>query len=166
VVAVLSALAAPPALAARASNQTSMQALAHGVLLELNRIRADHGLAPLTLNTDLSVAAQRHTSEMITDGYFAHESADGTAFWTRLASYTRGAKNGSWGVGENLLWSSPDVGPSEALKLWMESSDHRANILSRQWRQIGVAAVYADTAPGTYGDNPVTVITTDFGFRN
>jgi uncharacterized protein YkwD len=146
------------------SSQTTMMALAHGVVFQLNEIRSAHGLPPLTLNTQLSAAAEQHTSEMITDGYFAHESHDGAAFWKRLGSYTNSAKH-SWGVGENLLWSAGEVESSEALKLWMESPDHRANILSPDWRQIGIAAVHADSAPGAFGDGPVTVITTDFGVR-
>jgi uncharacterized protein YkwD len=159
--------AAPAALARRtAGKMVEMQSLAHGVLYELNRIREQHGLPPLTTNRDLQTAAQQHTSEMISDGYFAHDSFDGAAFWKRLSAYTSRAPHGSWSVGENLLWSSPDVGAVEALKLWMESPEHRANILSRDWRQIGIAAVYADPAPGTYGNAPVTVITTDFGARS
>ena len=147
-----------------ATGQTTMAVLARGVLFELNRIRAEHHLALLTLNTDLSTAAAQHTSEMITDGYFAHESHDGAAFWKRMTGYTNGAQH-SWSVGENLLWSAGAVNSNEALKLWMDSPEHRANILSPDWRQIGIAAVHAASAPGTFGDSAVTVITTDFGVR-
>ena len=68
-------------------------------------------------------------------------------------------------VGENLLWSSPDVDPAQAVQLWMASPEHRQNILTARWREIGVGALHADSAPGTNGGRAVTVITTDFGVR-
>ena len=160
------ALAAPALAARTAANQTAMQALDTGVLTQLNAIRAAHGLVPLTLNTQLSAAAAGHTTEMLADGYFAHNSASGSPFWSRLTAYTKAAPHGGWSVGENLLWSAPDVDAAQALKLWMASPEHRANILTAKWRQIGIAAIHADTAPGTYGNQPVTVITTDFGVRS
>ena len=48
----------------------------------------------------------------------------------------------------------------------MASPEHRANILSPRWREIGVSATHFDSAPGTYGGSAVTIITTDFGARN
>jgi uncharacterized protein YkwD len=72
---------------------------------------------------------------------------------------------GYWSVGENLLWSSPDVDPQRALELWMASPEHRANILTARWREIGISALHVDSAPGTYAGLGVTVITTDFGVR-
>src|ERR671936_645281 len=63
------------------------------------------------------------------------------------------------------LRSSPDVDPGGALHMWMNSPEHRANILNARWRQIGISAVHVDAAPGMFGGDPVTVITTDFGVR-
>jgi uncharacterized protein YkwD len=48
----------------------------------------------------------------------------------------------------------------------MHSPEHRANILTARWRDIGIAAVHVDSAPGTYQNLPVTIITTDFGVRH
>jgi uncharacterized protein YkwD len=53
----------------------------------------------------------------------------------------------------------------KAVELWLGSHDHRQNILSPTWREIGVAAVHASTSTGEYGGGPVTIITTDFGVR-
>jgi uncharacterized protein YkwD len=68
-------------------------------------------------------------------------------------------------VGENLIWCSPSIRAKKAVELWMASSGHRQNILSKTWREIGIAAVFSSTSRGTYGGGPVTVITTDFGVR-
>ena len=133
------------------------------VLVRLNAIRPAHGLVPLRPNATLAAAAAGHSEQMLADGYFAHESADGTPFSRRLTGYSAGTR--AWSAGENLLWSSPAVTASRALALWMASPGHRANILNARWREIGIASIHADFAPGTYGNRPVTVITTDFGFR-
>ena len=159
-------IAAPAAFAGRSTAQvTEVRALDSSVLTQLNAIRVAHGLVPLKLNSQLTTAAEDHSSQMLADGYFAHNSFDGTPFWKRLTSYYSAAPHGVWSVGENLLWSSPDVDAVKALQLWMASPEHRQNILTARWREIGIAAIHADSAPGTYGGRPVTVITTDFGVR-
>ena len=163
---LLAALAAAPAAFAGRSSagQTSIQALDADVLARLNAIREAHGLVPLKLNAALSRAASRHSEEMLTDGYFAHESYNGAPFWKRLKAYSGPTPYG-WSVGENLLWSSPGIDASAALRTWMASPEHRKNILMPLWREIGIAAVHGDSAPGTYGGRSVTIITTDFGVR-
>src|SRR5579862_6694178 len=144
-----SSLASPAA-----GTQKDRPALAGGIVSALNDIRVRHGLTRLTLDRQLSLAAQGHTSEMIVDGYFSHSSFDGSAFWKRLTGYTRLAKQGS-GVGENLLWTSGVIDASAALSLWMNSAGHRANILSPRWRQIGVSAIFTNSAPGTFGGSRI-----------
>ena len=166
-VAAVVALAAPaPASSAQAHSQRTMTSLESGVLAQLNAIRADHHLAPVKVSLKLTAAADAHSHEMGVDGYFEHTSHDGTSFWKRI-DHWYGAKGfGLWSVGENLLWSSPEVDPAGALKLWMASPEHRANILTAKWREIGISAVHLDAAPGTFHDLPVTIITTDFGVRH
>ena len=161
-VAAVGAAAATPTSAHRAAR---VSALESGVLQQLNRIRAQHGLTPLHLNAKLSAAATQHSREMGFDGYFAHNSHDGTEFWKRIERWYSPSGYGYWSVGENLLWSSPDVDPQRALDLWMHSPEHRANILAPRWREIGVSAVHLVSAPGTYHGLAVTIITTDFGVR-
>jgi uncharacterized protein YkwD len=151
---------------ARAQTSTSeLASLDKGVLQQLNAIRKLHNLAPLTLDPALSHSAAEHTVEMGDKGYFEHNSADGTAFWKRIQRFYPASTYGYWSVGENLLWSSPDVDPAQAMQMWMNSPEHRANILNPHWRQIGVSSVHFGTAPGTYQNLAVTIITTDFGVR-
>ena len=163
----LIALVAVPAALARptAVRGTRVQSLNSGILVQLNLIRKQHGLVPLKLNAQLSAAATGHSTEMLTDGYFQHNSHNGAPFWKRLTTYTKDASTGYWSVGENLLWSAPDVDPAQAMKLWMASPEHRKNILTPRWREIGIASIHAPSAPGTFGNQAVTVITTDFGVR-
>jgi uncharacterized protein YkwD len=69
-------------------------------------------------------------------------------------------------VGENLVWASPALDAQHALQLWLASPEHRANLMNPRWREIGVSAVHAASAPGVYHGLPVTIITTDFGARS
>jgi uncharacterized protein YkwD len=142
-----------------------MQSLQAGVFAEINATRRHAGLTPLRISRALSASARQHSMEMSVRGYFSHSSADGTSFDRRIARYYPMGRFNYWSVGENLLWSSPDVDAAAALQLWMNSPEHRANILAARWRQIGISALHVAAAPGVYGNAPVTIITTDFGVR-
>src|ERR671935_628984 len=161
----LAALLAAPAGAVAHRQTGAMQQLQAGVLAELNATRHQYGLVPLHSSSSLAAAARQHSVEMAARGYFSHTSANGTAFDKRIARFYPIGRYGYWSVGENLLWSSPDVDPAGALRMWMNSPEHKANILNGRWRQIGISAVHVDSAPGVYGGAPVTIITTDFGVR-
>jgi uncharacterized protein YkwD len=160
------ALAAPAAHSSKAGNRVVRASLESGVLSQLNKIRAQHGLQPVKISARLTASAAQHSREMGADGYFAHNSHDGTAFWKRIGRWYGSNGYGFWSVGENLLWSSPQVDPVDALQLWMDSPEHRANILTPRWREIGISAVHVAAAPGTFQGREVTIITTDFGVRH
>lgn len=164
-VALLGALAAPAAQSGKATDSVALSSLESGVLSELNSIRAQHGLQPVKISARLTASAAQHSKEMGADGYFEHSSHDGTAFWKRINRWYGQSGYGYWSVGENLLWSSPNVDPAGALQLWMNSPEHRANILTARWREVGISAVHFAAAPGTYKGLEVTIITTDFGVR-
>jgi uncharacterized protein YkwD len=157
--------AALPAGATPGSRAVPMQSLASGVLAELNAFRREHGLGPLRLSPALSRAARQHSMEMAARGYFAHNSANGSTFDKRIARFYPMGFHKFWSVGENLLWSSPDVDASGALTMWINSPEHKANMLNPRWREIGLSAVHSSAAPGTYSGRPVTIVTTDFGVR-
>jgi len=159
------AIAAPAALSASSSTSTSVASLESGLLQQLNAVRTDRGVSALRLNGKLAAAAEQHSREMADDGYFQHDSFDGTSFSDRIAKWYPFANYRSWLVGENLLWSSPSVEPSGAVAMWMRSPAHRANILNPRWREIGIGVVYSTSARGAFTHLPVTIITTDFGVR-
>ena len=165
-IAALAALAAvltSGALASPRSPAATLSQLESSVLGDINAFRAQHGLATLRLSTQLTAAARGHSQQMAHNGYFAHESADGSAFWKRLKRFYASAHY--WSVGENLLWSSPDIDGARALRLWLASPEHRTNLVNPAWREIGVSAVHVAQAPGVYGGQDVTIVTTDFGVR-
>jgi len=165
--ALVVALALAPATAsahrgAAAVRQTALEAQ---LAQQINAVRRNYGLKPLAVSSKLTAAAAAHTREMGAEGYFEHESFDSTPFWKRVARWYPSRGWRSWSVGENLVYRSPDVSADSAVEMWMNSPPHRANILSRSWREIGISAIHFDAAPGEYNDAAVTIVTTDFGTR-
>jgi uncharacterized protein YkwD len=135
------------------------------VVSRMNVIRRSHGLRPLRYNGRLAAAADFHSKDMARRGYFEHDSASGTAFWRRIERFYPSRGFRSWTVGENLLWGSDTYGAAFAVREWMNSPPHRENILSRDWREVGIGAVFVTSAPGEYRGRPVTIVTADFGSR-
>jgi uncharacterized protein YkwD len=166
--AVLAAAFASTALAAPAHHAravVSLSPLESGVLADINQFRRAHGLVPVRVSAELTAASRQHSQSMAARGYFSHDSADGSSFGSRLRRFYPPAHYGFWSVGENLLWSSPDVDPTRALQMWENSPPHRENLLNPSWREIGIAAIHVASAPGAYSGQPVTIVTTDFGVR-
>jgi uncharacterized protein YkwD len=159
-------LVSPAPAATNARRPTSAaSALELGVLANVNALRRQHRLAPLRFSSKLTAAARLHSTEMAQRGYFSHDSANGTSFDKRISRfYSLGGKR-YWSVGENLLWSSPDVDAAGALNMWLNSPEHRKILLTGRWREIGLAAVHTSSAPGTYAGREVTIVTADFGVR-
>lgn len=137
----------------------------NGLLREINEVRGKHGLSRLQSSTPLREAAEYHSKAMAARGFFSHDSADGSSFWKRVERFYPSNGFRYWSAGENLAYGSPNISADGAVRAWMDSPGHRANILSENWREIGIGAVQADSAPGVYGGRPATIITTDFGVR-
>ena len=165
VVAAASAFLASGTSAAPRAHAVTLRSLESSVLVDINAFRRSHGLARLRLNAQLNGAAREHSEQMAADGYFAHESADGSPFWQRIQHFYPSVHRRLWSVGENLLWSSPTIDAGRALQMWLASPEHRANLMNPRWREIGVSAVHAASAQGVYGGQAVTIVTTDFGVR-
>jgi uncharacterized protein YkwD len=140
--------------------------LSGSVVAELNRVRAVRGLRPLRSTSALAASARRHSTQMGQRGFFDHDSADGTPFWRRIERFYAGRGFSRWEVGENIFWQSPTtIAAISVVRSWLASPGHRANILSRQWRDVGVGAISLPSAPGVYRGSPVTIVTVDFGTR-
>lgn len=104
----------------------------NGQVLRLtNRERARHGLRPLRWNRALARAARYHAKDMARRNYLAHDDISGRAWWKRIMRWYRDP------AGENI---GRGFGTPEAIvEAWMNSPEHRANILNVQFRLLGVA---------------------------
>ncbi|HLM26577.1 MAG TPA: CAP domain-containing protein [Thermoleophilaceae bacterium] len=121
----------------------------------LNRERGARGLRKLRLNGRLSRAAVRHARDMVRRHYFSHVSPSGGTLGRRIrrTGYLRRAR--SWWVGENIAWGSGVLAtPGAIVRAWMNSPGHRANVLDRHFREMGLGVVRASphgTGVNTFG---------------
>lgn len=156
------ASAAGACSAANASvNTATKRALVRATLCRLNVVRSRAGRRPLRLNRRLSTAARAHSRAMARRHFFSHDSLNGASFLDRIrgTGYLRGAR--SWRVGENIAYGSGRLSTPRSIgRAWMNSPGHRANILSRSFRSIGIG-IAAGTPLGGGG----ATYTTDFGRR-
>ena len=154
-----------PALRTRPSgSRRLLSVLELDIVARINALRTTRGMRPLRVSRGLTAAASYHTRQMGQLGFFEHESINGAPFWRRIERFYP-AGRGYWSVGENLFWESPDTSAASAVREWMQSPPHRQNLLSREWRDIGISAEHFATAPGTFGGRSVTIVTADFGVR-
>ncbi len=160
------ALAHKAARPHRTSSPTfRLSALEVDIVARMNAQRGARGLRPFRVSRGLTAAAKYHCHQMGLFGFFEHESHNGTPFWRRIERFYPSRHHRYWAVGENILWESPATSGSSAVRMWMNSPPHRENILTREYREVGVAAVHYNAAPGAFGGRPVTVVTADFGIR-
>jgi uncharacterized protein YkwD len=154
-----------PTMPARpAGAQRLLSRLELDVVARINAQRTRRGLRALRVSRGLTAAANYHTNQMGQLGFFEHESVNGAPFWRRIQRFYP-ARRGYWSVGENIFWESPDTNAATAVREWMQSQPHRQNILTREWREIGISARHFEAAPGAFGGRSVTIITADFGVR-
>ncbi|BEL05492.1 hypothetical protein Q0Z83_036830 [Actinoplanes sichuanensis] len=114
------------------------------VVAEINRLineqRTGNGCAALTVDAQLTAAAQAHSTWMAQNGTLSHTGDGGSTFVTRAkaAGYAQPSA-------ENIAMGYRTA--AEVVDGWMNSPGHRANIVNCQSKTVGVAA--ADTADGT-----------------
>lgn len=111
------------------------------VLALVNEHRERAGCDRLTIDQRLVNAASRHAAEMARHGYFAHRSLDGRGAAERVsdAGYP-------WSrYGENIARGQDS--PAEVMAGWMDSPEHRENILDCRFEQMGIGLAFADGRP-------------------
>lgn len=117
-----------------------------------NADRATASAVKLHVSPLLERTAQAKVNDMVTKGYFAHNSPEGVTpwHWFALAGYNYAY------AGENLAIDFFDSADVE--KAWMNSPLHRANIVNGTFTEIGIA-----TATGTWNGHETTFVVQMFG---
>jgi uncharacterized protein YkwD len=151
------AQASPCAGANTAPTRTTTAASWRTMLCLVNTLRRANGLGTLKSNRRLRTAATRHARDMVTRGYFAHESPNGVDLTDRLrrVRYRRGGAAENIGAGSDALTT-----PAAILVTWMDSPPHKANLLDRDYSEAGVGLVI-----GFPGGGPGATYVMDFGRR-
>lgn len=117
----------------------SLSGYADAVVKLVNQERAKAGLKSLSVNQAAAAAANVRAREI--EGAFSHTRPNGSSFSTALKE--QGASYRA--AGENIAYGQRSA--EQVMEGWMNSSGHRANILSAQYTAIGVG-VYR-SASGT-----------------
>ena len=92
---------------------------AAAVISQTNAQRSRHGLPPLAVDAQLMHSARNHAQWMASNRNLSHGQ----------------------GVAENIAMGQASAG--EAVRSWMNSSGHRANMLGSGYTRIGVAVAYS-----------------------
>jgi uncharacterized protein YkwD len=126
--------AEPDQKSAKDQKQALELSAAEKKLLDLtNAERARARLAPLQASPELFAAARAHSARMARLKRLAH-TQDGKGPGERI----RAAGYAAWGWGENCALGQRN--PAEAVRSWMASPGHRANLLGA-FKDVGLAVV-------------------------
>lgn len=126
----------------------------NSLLRDTNVARTSSHELGLSLNAQLTQAANAKAADMATENYWAHVSPAGKTPWAFIqqSGYQYQA------VGENLAYGF--VNSTAALKAWLNSPDHRANILNASYRDVGFGIA---EAADYQGHGPETIIVAMYG---
>ena len=119
------------------------------VIRAINRARAAHGLRALRAHRRLARAADAHTRAMLRANAFSHG-----AFSSRVRRYVSFRR-----IGETIA-ARRRCSASGFVSMWLNSAPHRAVLLSRGFRRVGIGR-----RKGSLGYGRACVITADFASR-
>ena len=117
-----------------------------------NAARTSDHMPTLTMDPLLQVAAQEKANDMVANSYFAHTSPAGVTpwYWFMDVGY-----HFSY-AGENLAVNFSDS--QDVTAAWLNSPEHRANILNSHFTEIGIAV-----ARGVFEGRAATYVVELFG---
>lgn len=121
------------------ASDSSLSAYAQEVVRLVNVERAKYGLSALTVHAKASQAAQVRAEEQARG--FSHTRPNGTSCFTALKEAGVSYRT----AGENIAYGQRT--PQQVVNEWMNSSGHRANILGKQFTQIGVGYTVINGTP-------------------
>ena len=105
---------------------------------KVNEERSKNGLAPFSYNGTMEYYARIKSQDMGDRGYFDHNNPEGELITAQMQR--DGVSYSSWG--ENIAYiggvSDTTTLANQFMTNWMNSSGHRANILSSNFTSIGI----------------------------
>jgi uncharacterized protein YkwD len=154
------AATAAPSIASPQLNAYEQQ-----IVKYVNQERVERHLPKLKVQSALVAAARAHSTDMGQNKYFEHDSLDGSSFADRIIAngYDREGYS-SWKTGETIGWGAGLYSaPVLIVDQWMDSPMHRAVILKKSLKEIGVGAVSTEGFGSVEGT--VWFFTVDAGAR-
>ena len=114
------------------------------LLAYVNEARRQFELPELTISSELSSAAQKHTDDMAETHHNQHTGSDGSRPADRFLEF--GYDSGY--AGEATAWGFAD--PRQAVEFWVNSPGHRPIILNRWASEVGLGYTVDYTAPSVW----------------
>ncbi len=147
-----------------APSPDNLAAVRAAMLCLHNRERAARGLPPLKENAQLRNAAVGHSDDMVARRYFEHDEPAADDMVDRIKrAGLRPPRRGLVAGREHRLGHRRLATPAEIDKAWMASPGHRANILRRSFREIGIGIALGN--PSASPADAGATYTADFGVR-
>ncbi len=128
------AAGASAAPAAPAGPNVVQQANANEILALENAAREKAGCGALSMNGQLTAAAQAHSEDMAKNNFFSHTGSDGSSIAQRVE---KAGFSPSIPTEENIHQGGSTS--QEVFDSWMGSGPHKAAILNCKWKQTGLA---------------------------
>jgi uncharacterized protein YkwD len=125
--------------------------------------RTARGLAAVGESAQLTRAAQGHSDDMVARRFFEHVTPGGSTLGDRVdaTGYITGRRD--WELGEAIAWAQQPLDtPDSLMRAWLASPGHRAIILDRRFRDVGIGVTSGLTDGSA---NPGATAVLDFGFR-
>jgi len=123
--------------------------LEHAIHNQINSMRANAGLKPLSYDEQVATMAREHSKDMAINNYFDHTSPDGKTLQDRIIT----ARIPCFPDGENIEQTYTGDTPYSIVQTWMNSQGHRDNILTPFYMREGI---------GVYDSLGNVFITEDF----
>jgi uncharacterized protein YkwD len=115
-----------------------LAAVRAAILEAVNAARRDARLRPLTLDPRLNAAAQQHAEDMRDRHFYGHQTPEGRQPRQRVQAAGYPVQS----VGENIAEGQFTV--DEVMNGWLQSPDHRKNILEPRFSHLGVGLAIGD----------------------
>lgn len=103
------------------------------LLILTNQQRQNNNLGALTDNSELDQAAVNKAADMFAKDYWAHNAPNGATPWT----FIKATGYNYVYAGENLARGFNSA--SDVVNAWMNSPEHRQNVLSPNYQNVGFA---------------------------
>ena len=135
-------------------------AVREAILCLHNELRSQRGLPTLRQDARLRRAATGHSGDMVSRRFFEHTTPGGVTMVDRIMAAHYASRDIGWSLGENIAWGTGRLAtPRSIMRAWMDSPGHRANILKRSYREIGIGVVTGVPSGSPSG----ATYTADFG---
>lgn len=118
-----------------------------------NNYRTKSGEASLISNARLTAAAQAKADDMVSRNYWSHTSPTGETPWDLITSNQYSYQQ----AGENLAYGFSNA--NNTVTGWMNSPEHRANILNAHYSEVGFGIA---SSPDYQGKGPEIIVVAEY----